>query len=298
MQRWGEKTYLSVPLVFAGDVLGLLLFIETDEDACSPTTSSTWRRPRRAGGRRMRHARHARQLQMASSALERQLRDRQELLRLSQTLLTTLDEQVVLEQVAVLINVLVGYDTFDVATVRPETNELVIEFSKDAEGDRTLGFRLALGEGVVGAVALSGVPEMVNDMTDDPRGVYVPDTIRRSQASILVPLKVGGAVTGVLSIDRFGGAVFEDREFELVAAGDQPGRHRLAQRAAVRGDAVAGDDRRAHGLLNRRGLDERLEDELTKAKRWGHPRDRVDGRRRRLQGVQRPLRASAPVTCS
>ena len=272
MQRWGEKTYLSVPLVFAGDVLGLLLFIETDEERVfSDDELDLAVGLGEQAAVALRHARHARQLQMASSALERQLRDRQELLRLSQTLLTTLDEQVVLEQVAVLINVLVGYDTFDVATVRPETNELVIEFSKDAEGDRTLGFRLALGEGVVGAVALSGVPEMVNDMTDDPRGVYVPDTIRRSQASILVPLKVGGAVTGVLSIDRFGGAVFEDREFELVQLVTNLAAIAL-RNAQLYGEMQSQATTDAlTGLLNRRGLDERLEDELTKAKRWGTP---------------------------
>jgi diguanylate cyclase (GGDEF)-like protein len=272
MQRWGEKTYLSVPLVFADEVLGLLLFIEsaaervfTDEEldlACGLGEQAAVA---------LRNARHVRQLQTASSALERQLRDRHELLRLSQTLLTTLDQKVVFDQIAVLLNALVGYDALDVATVRPETDELVIEFSKDSEDDRTLGFRLTLGEGVVGAVALSGVPEMVNDMTTDPRGVHVPGTIQRPQASILAPLKVGGVITGVLSIDRFGGAVFEDREFELVQLVTNLAAIAL-RNAQLYGEmqSQAATDALT-GLLNRRGLDERLEDELTKARRWGSP---------------------------
>jgi GGDEF domain-containing protein len=271
MERWGEKTYLSVPLVFAGDVLGLLLFIETEERIFSDDDIDLARALGEQAAVTLHNARHVRELQLASGAMERQLRDRHELLRLSQTLLTTLDQEVVFEQIAMLLNALVGYDALDVAIVHPETNELVFEFSMDSEDDRTLGFRLTLGDGVVGAIAVSGEPEMVNDMTSDPRGVRVPGTIQRPQASILAPLKVGGVVTGVLNIDRFGGRMFEDREFELVqlvtnlaaiALRNAQLYGEMQSRAAT--DALT-------GLLNRRGLDERLEDELSRARRWGRP---------------------------
>jgi diguanylate cyclase (GGDEF)-like protein len=271
MERWGEKTYLSVPLVFAGDVLGLLLFIDTDELDFSDDDIDLARALGEQAAVALHNARHVRELQLASRALERQLRDRHELLRLSQTLLTTLDQQVVFEQIAMLLNALVGYDALDVAIVHPETNELVVEFSKDSEDDRTLGFRVAMGEGVVGAIAFSGVPEMVNDMTSDPRGVRVPGTIQRPQASILAPLQVGGTVTGVLSIDRFGGRIFEDREFELVQLVTNLAAIAL-RNAQLYGEMQSQATTDAlTGLLNRRGLDERLEDELSRARRWGRP---------------------------
>jgi diguanylate cyclase (GGDEF)-like protein len=271
MERWGEKTYLSVPLVFAGDVLGLLLFIETEERFFTDDDIDLARALGEQASVTLHNARHVRALQVASGAMERQLRDRHELLRLSQTLLTTLDQEVVFEQIAMLLNALVGYDALDVAIVHPETNELVFEFSMDSEDDRTLGFRLTLGEGVVGAIALSGAPEMVNDMTTDPRGVRVPGTIQRPQASILAPLKVGGVVTGVLNIDRFGGRIFEDREFELVQLVTNLAAIAL-RNAQLYGEmqSQAATDALT-GLLNRRGLDERLEDELSRARRWDRP---------------------------
>ena len=271
MERWGEKTYLSVPLVFAGDVLGMLVFIETEERVFTDDDIDLARALGEQAAVTLHNARHVRQLQLASEAMERQLRDRHELLRLSQTLLTTLDQEEVFEQIAMLLNALVGYDALDVAIVHPETNELVFEFSMDSEDDRTLGFRLTLGEGVVGAIAVSGAPEMVNDMASDPRGVRVPETIQRPQASILVPLQVGGAVTGVLSIDRFGGRTFEDREFELVQLVTNLAAIALRNAQLYEEMQSQATTDGLTGLLNRRGLDERLEDELSSARRWGRP---------------------------
>ena len=46
----------------------------------------------------------------------------------------------------------------------------------------------------------------MNDMLADPRGALVPDTEWEPQASIIVPLTVGGKVIGVLAIDRMGRA--------------------------------------------------------------------------------------------
>jgi diguanylate cyclase (GGDEF)-like protein len=271
MELWGEKTYLSVPLVFAGDVLGLLLHIETEERDFTDDDLDLARALGEQAAVALHNARHVRQLQLASGALERQLRDRHELLRLSHTLLTTLDQEVVFEQIAMLLNALVGYDALDVAIVHPETSELVVEFSRDTEDDRTLGFRLAFGEGVVGAIAQSGVAEMVNDMPSDPRGVGVPGTLQRPQASILAPLQVGGVVTGVLSIDRFGGRTFEDREFELVQLVTNLAAIAL-RNAQLYGEMQSQATTDAlTGLLNRRGLDERLEDELGRARRWNRP---------------------------
>jgi diguanylate cyclase (GGDEF)-like protein len=271
MERWGEKTYLSVPLVFAADVLGLLLFLETEERVYTDEDIDLARALGEQAAVALHNARHVRELQLASATLERQLRDRHELLRLSQTLLTTLDQHVVFEQIAMLLNALVGYDALDVAIVHPETSELVVEFSRDTEDDRTLGFRLAFGEGVVGAIAQSGVAEMVNDMPSDPRGVGVPGTLQRPQASILAPLQVGGVVTGVLSIDRFGGRTFEDREFELVQLVTNLAAIAL-RNAQLYGEMQSQATTDAlTGLLNRRGLDERLEDELGRARRWNRP---------------------------
>ena len=59
--------------------------------------------------------------------------------------------------------------------------------------------------------------QLVNDMAHDPRGVHIPGTGEDvPQASIVVPLRVRGKVTGVLTLDRFDGRTFAGEDLEPV----------------------------------------------------------------------------------
>jgi PAS domain S-box-containing protein len=79
--------------------------------------------------------------------------------------------------------------------------------------------RLKLGEGVTGAVAVNGVPEIVNQMQDDPRAVQIPGTQEEQEAIMFAPLKEKGQTIGVLSIRRLGEKQpFESSELELLEA--------------------------------------------------------------------------------
>lgn len=272
MERLGEKACLNIPLVYADDLVGLLLLVETHGDR---VYSSEEIEAACALGEQaavaVHNARRYHEMEAAYAQLEHQLRDRHELLRLSQTLLTTLDRQVVFEQIALLLAALFDYDALDIALMDHAAGRLVVDFAVDATGDHTLGFSVPLGCGVVGAVAETGRPEMVNDMLHDPRAVSAPGTDSRPQASILVPLVVEESVLGVLTVDRFDGRVFGQREFELVHLVTNLGAVAL-RNAELYGEMQSRATTDAlTGLFNRGALDERLEDELAKARRYGTP---------------------------
>src|SRR5262249_53750383 len=59
-------------------------------------------------------------------------------------------------------------------------------------------FKLRVGEGITGWVALTGKPARVGDVNRDPRYVVLQSGVRSEMA---VPLEVAGEVRGVLNVD-------------------------------------------------------------------------------------------------
>ena len=160
------------------------------------------------------NARQYEQLEHATAALETQLALRHALLDLSAALLSTLDQHELFAQVAALLKEMVDYDGMEIRLVDEGAGELFCAFAVDRDVEEMRAWRSSLDEGVNGWVVRHNEPQLVNDMMADPRGVLVPGTVREPQASIIVPLTVGGRVIGVLSIDRMGGATFDEQELE------------------------------------------------------------------------------------
>ena len=69
------------------------------------------------------------------------------------------------------------------------------------------------GHGIVGAVAESGVGELVNDIDDDPRRVTSHTDLR---ALICAPMKVGERVIGVIALGSTVPMVYTAAELKLV----------------------------------------------------------------------------------
>ncbi len=78
---------------------------------------------------------------------------------------------------------------------------------------------IKLGQGVTGAVALSGQAEIVNAMQDDPRAIQVPGTPREEEAIMFAPLKEQQRTLGVISVRRVGrDRPFQPEDLELLKA--------------------------------------------------------------------------------
>jgi len=100
-----------------------------------------------------------------------------------------------------------------------ERNELIFQVALGEKADNVRNFRVPLGRGIAGYVAVTGQPIAVADATQDPRFAsdigqaigYVPKTI------LCVPLYLNGRVIGVLELlDKAGGTPFSSADMELL----------------------------------------------------------------------------------
>jgi signal transduction histidine kinase len=149
----------------------------------------------------------------AEQALRRRNRELALLNRASQAFGSTLDLDrvlaTVLEEVRYLLNVVAS----SVWLIDKETGELVCLHATGPQSDVVRGWRLSLGEGLVGWVAHSGESQIVPDARADGRHfVGVDQQSGLEMRSILsVPLRVKEDVIGVLQVldtdvDRFDAA--------------------------------------------------------------------------------------------
>jgi len=269
MEKHGERSCLSVPLVFKGRVEGLLEIIETRwERRFTPAERDLASGIGEQAAAAIVNSRLYRKLQDATDQLENQLQVRHTLLELSEALLTLRDRAAVFEAIAGVLSTIVHYENMDISLIDHETDELVEVFEGDGGINTTLGLRLPLGVGACGAVIESGRPEMVNDMLRDPRAVQVPGTDEEEQASLIIPLQVGAEIFGVLAVSRFGGRTFTAREFQLAQLVTNLAA--IAIQNARLYDAL--QDKAIHdgltGLYNHRYFYERLAQEVARSRRY------------------------------
>ena len=134
---------------------------------------------------------------------------------ISESVLSTLDERGILDTIADTLASLVEYDAFSIAKVDQQAGELVSIFARDEWQEEVLAFRIKLGEGLSGWVAVHNQAVLCNDVLTDPRIVQVPNTPVEPQASIVVPLAIRDKVMGVMCLDRLGEKTFDEEELEL-----------------------------------------------------------------------------------
>ena len=213
-------------------------------------------------------ARQYEELERTTDLLEQQLKVRHELLDVSGALLSTLDHTAVFVQIADVLKMLVDYDTIDIALVDEGANELVTIFAQDKWANEMLRFRQPLDQGVGGWVVRHDEPQLVNDMTHDPRGVLVPGTDLEPQASVLVPLRFMGAVIGLLAVDRLAGRTFEERELEIVQLFANLAAIAIRNARSYKEMEVQASTDGLTGLFNHRRFQEALSLEVARAERY------------------------------
>jgi diguanylate cyclase (GGDEF)-like protein len=165
----------------------------------------------------IRNARQYDELETTSARLQSQLALQHELMDLSTLLLSSLDQREVFSRITTMLKDIVVYDAMDIRMLDEETRELVCIYSRDINAELNEQFRISIDSGLAGWVVRHDEAQLVNDMAHDPRGVHIPGTGEDvAQASIVVPLRVRGRVTGVLTLDRFDGRTFDCSDLEPV----------------------------------------------------------------------------------
>ena len=109
---------------------------------------------------------------------------------------SVLDLEELLEQIPVLLRRLIAFDAFAVYLLDERRGELRVAYSVGYP-ERPEPYRLALGEGLVGAAVAEGRPLLVNDVSTDPRyKPFVPGV----QAELVMPLAHQARPIGALNL--------------------------------------------------------------------------------------------------
>lgn len=124
-------------------------------------------------------------------------------------------EQVVERFLVDVVNVL-DAEEGTLLALDEKTRELTILCHHGSTPETVANFRLPLGQGIAGMVALDGRPRLVNDTRRDPDYVAGTNPIRNV---ICVPIRIGGTVAGVVSVnDRRNGEPFEPSHLRLLSS--------------------------------------------------------------------------------
>ncbi len=215
MDERHEKSHLLAPLVFDGRAIGLMTLVETENERhYRPEEIVLVQALADQAAVAVQNAHHYEQLERTSARLESQIELGRVVLELSGDLIAVHDLQGVFSRIATLMRRVVNFDVLEVRLVDRDARELYCGYASDADADEILNWRYSLDRGVDGWVVRHNEAQLVNDMVADPRSTLLEGTEEEQQASIVVPLNAGGAVIGVLVLDRLNGWTFGDHELE------------------------------------------------------------------------------------
>ena len=118
------------------------------------------------------------------------------LVRLADTLNTTLDLKTLLERTASLVRAVIDYRIFAILLVNDRTHDLRMRFQigHPPEVER---MRIRMGQGIVGEVAQSRQPMLVNDVTKAENYINANPGVR---SELAVPLITKNRMIGVIDI--------------------------------------------------------------------------------------------------
>ncbi len=128
------------------------------------------------------------------------------LFEVARSLTSSLELKTTLESILGLLSKLMKLDRGTVTLVDPETETLSIEMAHGLSEEARRRGIYRIGEGITGKVVATGEPEVVPDISKDPR--FLDRTKSRGDISkiklsfLCVPIKMGDEILGALSVDR------------------------------------------------------------------------------------------------
>ena len=156
-------------------------------------------------------------LREQSATLERQLRAQRELLRITESILTTLDQRQVLEQITDRLGTLIRCDNIAIEVTEPGSGLLRPLTARGIHAEAYMQ-PWAPGEtGVATWVAQHNEPLLIEDQAADPRVNRFRDAGPMEGSLIVVPLLGPQGAAGVLTLERLGAeSRFDRADFDLV----------------------------------------------------------------------------------
>ena len=212
-----DESMLLAPMVHEGQCLGVLVLAKlglrqfTEDDLRLLVIYASF------AAQAMANADAAGRLRQQSAALERQLRAQQELLRITESILTTLDQRAVLEQITDRLGSLVAADNMAIEVVERPTGLLVPLTARGIHAEEYLAPWEPGESGIATWVVDHNEPVLIQDERTDPRVNHFRSIGEIEGSLIVVPLLGPHGAAGVLTLERLGTeARFDEQEFALV----------------------------------------------------------------------------------
>jgi diguanylate cyclase (GGDEF)-like protein len=179
----------------------------------------------------------------------------------------TLDLRTLLDSLMSVTCRAFGYENGTLFMVDPQSGDLTVEAAYGYR-ESVMGARLPAGAGIVGWVARTGAPLIVDDVSTDPRYRQMDD---RTRSELAVPLIAEGKVLAVFNVESARLGAFGSRDMRLlttlasyaVVAIQNAHLYEQAQRLAITDGLTE--------LYNHRYLHEALERILERARRDAQP---------------------------
>ncbi len=134
------------------------------------------------------------------------------LMRMTDALNTTLDLQTLLSRTAELVRSVIPYRIFAILLLNDRTQELRMRF-QIGHSPETARARFPLGKGVVGKVAQSRQPLLLNDVAAEPSYIPANPDVR---SELAVPLIAKNRLIGVLDLESEQAGFFRPEHLQLL----------------------------------------------------------------------------------
>ena len=213
-----DESMLVVPMLFEGRAVGVVALSKLGRDQFSNDDLQTMSIFAGYAAQAIANASAYERMELQSTELARQLQSQRRLLEINERLLSTLDQQHVLETIADGLRSVVHYDNLSIYRADPENRILVPVLTRERHAEQVMAYIVPFGRGLMGWATDNREPVLANDALNDPRSVQIPGTPADPEALAVVPLISGGEVIGCMNISRVGGHgnYFSDNDFELI----------------------------------------------------------------------------------
>ncbi len=212
-----DESMLLAPMVHEGVCLGVLVLSKlglrqfTEDDLRLLVIYASF------AAQAMTNADATAMMREQSSRLERQLAAQRELLRTTESILTTLDQRAVMEQITDRMGALIYADNIAIEVVDRAAGLLVPLTARGVHADDYMQPWEPGEQGIATWVVEHNEPVLIMDELVDERVNHFRATGAIEGSLIVVPLLGPDGAAGVMTLERLGNAAsFDEQEFELV----------------------------------------------------------------------------------
>lgn len=152
------------------------------------------------------------------TSLQRKIQELKTLNEIVQAINSSLEPKAILETIMAKTADFIKAEGWSVLLLDHDKNELVFEAAAGEAGQKLIGLRLKIGQGVAGWVALHNKSLIVSDVTKDPRFYSGVDKKTKfiTKSILCVPMKRRDKIIGVVEVvNKVGGEPFTHDDLEI-----------------------------------------------------------------------------------